>query len=235
MSLPMYVPGMPGMRTEKTATHRIVFRQGDWNSFLAGGRIIDGSESGDPGNTGDVRVLRPGTMMGKITSSGLYAPAFCGVVQSAYTSGGTTLTVSAAQAVEIDRLVGQSGTAELVAIGPPSAAGTVAVTDITHSAINTSSGAITVSSLGVNKIAGTLIAVKDGRQYPLVPIPDGYGVTVLDNDGSTALDVPFPDLPIAGVIDSSQLLLTWPSDTSLQAWIVSYMNSYCQYVFDHGL
>lgn len=233
MSLPGYVPGLPGVRASKTATHRIVFRQGDWDSSLSLGKIIDGSESRDPTNTGDLDVLRPGTLMGMITASGLYAPSFVGAITGAYTSGGTTLTVSAAAAVELDRLVGQAGTAELVAVGPPSAAGTVAVTSITHSAIDTSTGAITVSSLGVNKIAGTLIGVNDGRYTPLTLIPDGYGVKVTDTDG-TSIDVQFARFPIAGVITASQILPTWPSDTSLQAWIRDAMSTYGKFVFDYG-
>lgn len=233
MSLPGYVPGLPGVRATRTATHRIVFRQGDWDSMLSQGKIIDGSESRDAGNTGDLDVLRPGTLMGMITATGLFAPCFVGVLQSAYSSGGTSLSVTAAQAVELDRIVGQSGTAELVAIGPPSAAGTVAVTDIDHSAINTSTGAITVSDLGVDKVAGTLIARKDGRQTPLTVIPDGYGVKVTDVDGAS-IDVPFDRLPIAGVITASQLLPVWPSDTSLRAWIRDAMSTYGKFVFDYG-
>jgi hypothetical protein len=230
-----FVNGLPGVREAVESAHRIVFRQANWRNFLAGGRIIDGDQSGDPGNTGDVRVLRPGVMMGRITATGKYAPSFVGITQAAYTSGGTELTVTAAQAVEINRLVGGSGTAELTAIGPPSAAGTVALTSITHSAIDTTTGIITVTSLGVNKIAGTLIAVLDGRQLPLCFIPDGWGHYVLGPDGSTEIDTQFPDLPITGVVDSSQLLPGWPSDTSLQAWIVASMNTYSKYVFDHGL
>lgn len=226
-------PSLPGMTSARTASHRNIFLRAG-SDYLPGGRIIDGSESRDPGNTGNLGVLRAGLLMGQITSTGLYAPTIVGVLASAYTSGGVSLTVTAAQAVELDRLVGQSGTAELVAIGPPSAAGTVATTDITHSAINTSTGVITVSSLGVNKIAGTFICVKDGRQTPITFIPDNdYGVPVTDQDGNS-VDVSFPRMPITGVIDSSQII-NWPSDTSLRSWIVASLNGAAggQYVFDH--
>jgi hypothetical protein len=215
---------MPGLRAAKGASHRIVFRDGVIDGWLSQGKIIDGGQSRDPGNTGDVNVLRAGLLMGKISSSGKYAPSFVGAITGAYTSGGTTLNVGAAVAAELDRLLGQSGTAEMVAIGPPSANGTVAVTNVTHSQINTSTGDITVSSLGVNKVAGTLLAVNDGRLYPLSMIPDGFGYNVFDADGSTAVDIPFEKFPIAGVIDSSQLLPVWPSDTSIQAWIWSYLS-----------
>lgn len=225
MSLPGYVPGLPGMRTAKSAVHRICFFQGDWSSDLGGGKIINGAQSRDVTNTGDLDVLRPGTLMGKITASGKYAPSIIGAITGAYTSGGTELTVSAAAAVELDRLVGQAGTGELVAIGPPTANGTLAVTAFDHSAINTSTGVLTVTSLGVNKVAGTLIAVNDGRYLPLTVIPDGYGVPVTDVDRQTSLDVPFAPFPIAGVILSANLLPVWPSDTSIQAWIFGSLSA----------
>lgn len=234
MSLPGYVPGLPRVGTAASATHRIVYKQADWTSMLAQGRIIDGDQSRDVGNTGDIDVLRAGLLMGKITATDKYAPAFVGAITEAYTSGGTELTVSVAAAVELARLVGQSGTTELVAVGPPSAAGTVAATAFTHSAIDTETGVITVTSLGVNKIAGTLIGVNDGRYTPVSVIPDGYGVKVTDVDGTTDLDVQYPALPIAGVIISANLLPVWPSDASLRAWIRDQLSTYGKFVMDYG-
>lgn len=232
MSLPGYVPGLPGIRAVQSAVHRIVFKQGDWHSDLALGKIINGALSRDSGNTGDLDVLRPGLLMGKITATGKYAPSLLGIITGAYTSGGLSLTVSAAQAVEINRRVGSSGS--LKAIGPPTAAGTVASTSVTYSAINTTTGVITVSDLGVNKIAGTFITGTDGSETPLTVIPDGHGHKVTDIDNTTNLDVPFPQFPIAGVIIASQLLPAWPSDTSLQAWVEAALNAHGKFVFDYA-
>jgi hypothetical protein len=227
------VYGLPGLRTAVTATHRIIFKGGRWDYVsLPGGATIDASESRDPANTGFLGNLRAGLLMGKITATGLYAPSILGAISGAYTSGGTSLTVSAAVATEIDRICGQAGTAELVAIGPPTANGTNAVTDITHSAINTTTGVITVSDLGVDKVAGTLIARKDGRQLPITLIPDGYPIKVTDSEG-TSVDVGFPKLPIGGTIISENILPVWPSDTSIMAWIVEQLNAAGQFVFDH--
>ena len=227
---------MPGLGSARTASHRHVFLQHS-EKLLAGGRLIDGDQSRDTGNTGNLDVLRAGTLMGKITLTGLYAPSIVGVLASAYTSGGTTLTVSAAVATELDRLLGQSGTAEFVAIGPPSANGTVAVTDVSHSAINTRTGAITVSDLGASKVAGTLIAVKDGRQLPATFISDldGYGVKVTDADGANLSVVEMPRFPVWGMVDSAQLLPVWPSDTSIRQWIVDQLvrAGQGQFVFNH--
>jgi len=232
MSLPGYVPGMPGMRTAQSAAHRIVFYQGNWDSDLGLGRIIDGSKSRDSGNTGDLDVLRPGVLMGKVTASGKYAPSIIGVTTGAVSATGTSVTVSAAQAVELVRRVGATGTIRLV--GPPSAAGTVATFTETYSSVNTTTGVITCSSLNADLIAGSFVCADDGSYLPLTLIPDGYGVKVTDTDGSTNLDVPFAPFPIAGVITSSQLLPAWPSDTSLQEWVRDKLNLYGKYVFNHG-
>ena len=224
--------GMPGVKSLRSATPRRIFLTDEGRVYLPSIQSIDGTLSRDPGNTGDLPVLRPGLLMGKITASGKYAPSVLGVTTAAYTSGGTTLNVSAAQATEIARRVGASGS--LYAVGPPSAAGSVAVTSVTYSAIDTTTGDITCTSLGVNKIAGTLLAATDGTHLPITLIPDGYGVVVTDTDGTTSLDVPFPQFPIAGVITASQLLPVWPSDTSLRAWVRDQLNTYGKFVLDYG-
>lgn len=230
MPSPNVVTGMPGVRTARSAIPRLALRDGIFD-YLSQGRIIDGAQSRDVGNTGDLDVLRAGLLMGKITSSGKYAPAVVGAITGAYTSGGTELTVSAAAAVELDRLVGQAGTGELIAIGPPSAAGTVAATAFDHSAINTTTGVITVTSLGVNKIAGTLIAVNDGRSTPISLIPDGYGIKVTDGSG-TSLDEQWPDFPAGGIVLTANLLPVWPSDTSLRSWIETSLKTHGTFVLD---
>lgn len=233
MTQPLYVPGLPGLRTAKTAVHRIVFRQGDWTSVLAGGRIIDGDLSRDVGNTGDLGVLRAGKLMGKVTTGGKYRPAVIGLTTAAYTSGATSLTVPAAVATEVARLrTLAGGNITLRVVGPPSAAGTVAEISTTCSAA--SGTTLTITDLAANMISGAIVAPGDGAHTPVAVIPDGYGVNVFDTDNATALDVPYPNLPIAGVIDSTQVI-DWPSDTSLRAWIAEKMNLYGKYVFDHGL
>ncbi len=231
--LPIY--GLPGMRAARATAERIIFKQyGDLD--LAGGKYIDGSQSRDPGNDPDVQTLRCGMLMGRITAAtfgtvDMYAPSIIGITSGAYTSGGTSLTVSPAQAAELIRVVGQSGTAELVAIGPPTANGTLAITDITHSAIVAATGVLTVTSLGVDKVAGTFIAVKDGRQIPRTFIPDGSGLRVTDADG-LSITREFPEVPVAGLVISANFLPGWPSDTSLQAWIRDSLNTYGRYIFD---
>jgi hypothetical protein len=223
------VIGQPGMQSVQTASQRVVFKSKYGEMYLPGGKLIKGSKSGDPGNTGDVRRLRAGMLMGMDSTNKYWAPTIIGVLNSAYTSGGTTLTVDAAVVTEIVRRVGASGS--LKCVGPPTAAGTVAVTSVTYSAA--SGTTITVTSLGVDKIAGSFICAADGTQTPLAFLPDGWATQVVDQYGTDA-DVDFPMIPVGGIVWSSQLI-NWPTDTSLQAWVVSSLcaSGVGHFTFDH--
>lgn len=206
--------GMPGVSAIAVADHRIVFRQTS-ELFLAGGRVINGLKSADPLNTGYLRILRPGLLMGKITATGKYAPSVIGALTQAEAAAATSVTVLAAQAVELVRRVGTTGTVRFV--GPPSAAGVVATFTETYSAVNTATGVITVSGLDAALIAGSFLADNDGSYLPVSFIPDGTGIKVTDHNGLDQ-DEPFPRLPVWGIITPSQLI-PWPTDTSLQAWV----------------
>lgn len=225
------VPGLPRVGTAKEAQHRLIFREYSHN-YLPGGKIIAGADARDPGNTGDVDQLRAGLLMGKITASGKYAPSIIGVSTGAIAAAATTINVSAATAAEIVRRIGTTGTLRF--IGPPTANGTVATFTETYSAVNTGTGDITISAADAALVAGSFVADNDGTYLPVAPIPDGFPLKVTDNDG-TDLDVPFPLLPVSGVIISANLLPVWPSDTSLQQWLVDQLerNGYGKWVFDY--
>lgn len=186
--------------------------------YLPAGRIIDGSKSRDPLNTGDVDVLRPGLLMGKITASGKYAPSIIGVTASAAASGATGITVSAAVATEIVRRIGSTGTFLLTNV--PSAAGTVAHATVTYSAVNTSTGVITNTALGAAAVAGSLVRPLDGSQTIKGGLDDFIKVT---DDSSTDQDTSMPRLCVSGFADASQII-NYPADTSLQAWLKGQMN-----------
>lgn len=220
---------MPSIGSEDTYQFRRVLWSDQNAMRLPHVGKIDASESNDPTNTGDLTTLQPGLCMGRITASGLWAPAFVGLTTAAYTSGGTTLTVAAATAVELERLVGQSGTNELVCIGAPTAGGTVAVTAFTHSAINTSTGDITVTSLGVTKHSGCLIGVNDGRYTPRGILDEGYGIRVVDNNANR-VDVALQSLLVGGFIDTAQVI-NYPAsaNTGLIDWLKTNIKG--QYVW----
>lgn len=221
--------GMPGFGSEKIAKHRTVAADG-YLQFLPGGVTLDGTKARDPDNPdyptdvlGQYR-LRAGLLLGKVTSGGKWANSILGVTSGAYTSGGTSITVSAAEAVEIVRRVGSSGNLNFV--GPPAASGTVAVIQQAFSAVNTSTGVITITSLGANLISGAFVMPTDGSQTIRSFLPDGWEL-YLPLDGS---DRPDAQVPIEGNVDGSQLL-PWPADTSLQQWVRDQLNAYGKFVF----
>ena len=224
--------GIPGVKSDRTATPRKLLISLTNAIFLAVGKIIDGEKARDPLNTGDLDVLRAGMLMGKITTGGKYAPSIIGVLPSAHTSSGTTvtsMTIGVANAVELVRRIGSSGTFKLT--GPPSAAGTVATTTVTYSAVNTTTGVVTITDIAVNKIAGSFIQPTDGSETPLGLIPDGYGIKVTDQDAAD-IDVQLPKLLIGGYLDASQII-NYPSDTSLIAWVKAQLRaSGGPYIFD---
>jgi hypothetical protein len=230
-SNPGYIPGLPRIGSIAKAVHRRIFL-GDIEWYLAGGRIIDGTNADDPGNSPDVAVLRPGTLMGQITSSGLYGTSVIDTLQSAYTAGGTSLALTVAGAAALNRRVGASG--NLTLTGPPVAGGIVARATVAYSAINLSTGAVTITSPGISFISGSFVQPTDGSQDPVTPLPDGWNWNTLDVDGQTRLSVPFQFFPVGGLIQSSQLL-PWPSDASLQAWIVGKLSNQggSKFIFDH--
>jgi hypothetical protein len=182
-------------------------------AYLPVGGVIDGVKTRDVANSDNQRYLRAGLLMGKVTSGGKWANSFIGATQAAYTSGGTSLTLTAAAAVELVRRIGSSGT--FVLIGPATAGGANNSTTVTYSAVNTSTGVVTITNIGANRIAGCLVGQGDGSEIPRSFIPDGLGELIPD---ASPFDTNFPRIPIGGIIQSDRLI-DWPTDTTLRTYI----------------
>lgn len=179
------IGGLPRVGTERSTSMRRVFKSLNRYEVRPSSKIISGSASRDSGNTGNLDVLRPGLLLGKITSGGKYAPAILGVSTEAITGASTTITVSAAQAVEIVRRIGASGTFKFT--GPPTAAGTVRTVTVTYSAVNTTTGAITVTAIGVADVwTLTAPAGQDGGFYQL-RVTTGKGTSAESSQITAAL------------------------------------------------
>lgn len=222
------IVGRPGIGAARTSAYRNVFREQDSTRHMTGGDLIDGA-SRDPFNAEDPFLLQPGLLMGRVTASKEWRPTILGVSANAYTAGGTTITVTAAAAAAIVARVGATG--NLSYYGPPAASGTGALLGpIAFSAVNTTTGAVTTATLGANLVAGGLVVAGDGSEVPRSVIGDGWGV---QTDGT---DMDWPHVPVAGVIDSAKIL-GWPSDTSIQAYIVASMdaNGVGKFIFSHLL
>lgn len=171
MSIQAPIVGLPGFGSVRTSAHRLIFRDAQISGFLSGGKIISGAASRDPGNTGNLDVLRSGLIMGKITSGGKYAPSILGVTTGALLTGGTTVSASAATVTELVRRIGATGTFKIT--GPPAASGTVRTLTATYSAASGTS--ITITALGVNEVqtVNLVTAGTGGNLRLIVPKPDG--------------------------------------------------------------
>jgi hypothetical protein len=240
MSVLSQVQGLPGQRAAKTVQHRTVMR-GAWvPDIMPAGKFLAGDASRDPGNTPDVGRLRAGLVIGKITSVvnslgtvGYYAPSILGVTSNAQAVGDVSITVSTAVATELSRRCGASGTFKLR--GPAVANGLVQVETVTYSAIVTATGVITVTAIVNNYIAGSFVQPTDGSEDPLTMLVQGYPLQATDFDGTSITAQQIPELAISGVVQSAQLLPVWPSDTSLQAYLVSRLarTGGADFTFDH--
>ena len=113
-----------------------------------------------------------------------------------------------------------------------SAAGTVVTATVTYSAVNTTTGVVTCTNIGANKISGCLVCPTDGSETFKTFIPDGFGLNVFNSSGSAA-DQPFPQFPTAGTIITANVL-NYPSDTSLVAWFKLQFaaNAEGKFIFD---
>jgi hypothetical protein len=162
---------VPGVGTTITAAPRKVLLTPDGAVFFPRGKIIAGAYSRDPGNTGDIDVLRAGMLMGKRTPDNKYAPSILGQLTVAGTAAGATITVAAAVGTELDRRVGAGGIFKVV--GPPTDGGTVAVlNNLSYSsqtggvitlATNTAVAEVQTNTLDALMTAGTYTLTYDGE------------------------------------------------------------------------
>lgn len=172
--------GRPGYGTEQSAAYRNVFQDGMIGYLPGSNGVIDYTKTRDPGNTSLVTTLRPGLVMGRVTSGGKWANSILGLTGGALTSTGTSITVPEAVGDEIVRRFGSSGTFKLT--GPPTAAGTVRSATVTYSAVAAASGGnrvITNTAVGVNEVQTlTFGAAATGGTLRLrIPLANGTFVT----------------------------------------------------------
>ncbi|VTT96557.1 unnamed protein product [Gemmataceae bacterium] len=209
--------GRPGVSAARTAQILTVCRSVARSVFYPHGGIIDGA-SRDYGNSDNLYLLRPGLPMGRVTSSKKWKPSVVAVTQGAYTSGGTSLTLTAAGATELVRRVGASGTFTLKSAA--TAGGTLTSDTVTYSAVNTGTGVVTITNIGANRITGSIVTAADGSEVPLTVIPDGYGIEV----PTSGADVDFPHILTGADLDVARII-DYPADATLKTWLKTAMRS----------
>jgi hypothetical protein len=221
--------GKPGVMTTYTATPREIFLANrQFAQFIAQPVTIDGNLSGNALNAPYNWLLYAGTVLGRVTASGKYAPSILGLTAAAYAhSGGsnTTLTTDVNTAAELLRRIGATGTFKLT--GPPVASGTVGVQTITYSAVNTTTGAITITAASADAVAGSFIQPTDGSETPVTLICDAWGNKVIDQLNTTRVDVFDAQLLAAGGTINTAVIANYPADSSLKAWVKAGLKSTC--------
>ncbi len=221
--------GKPGVLQSYLAVPREVFLANrQFAQFVASPVTIDGTLSSNPLNAPFTWLLFAGTPMGRVTATGKYANSIIGPTSAAYAhsnSSNTTLTTDVNTAAEIVRRFGTSGTFKLTA--PPVSGGTVATQVVTYSAVNTSSGVITITALGADAISGALIQPTDGSESIVSLLCDVWGQKVVDQLNTTRVDVFEPQLLAAGGTINVASIVNYPADPSLKAWVKTSIKSAC--------
>jgi len=210
--------GMPRIGTKRTTTPRKVLKYAHfYNNPPVIGIMLDGTQTRDVANTSDTDHIRAGMVLGKVASSGKYAPWCVGVTTAAIAGSGTSITVAAATVTElVRRLGGTTGTGWL--IGPAKTAGAADALAERITISNATGTTITVSAVTNAFIAGSVITCDDGTQDPLGILYgyNGYPVKVTDEDDSNI--TVGTNMLIMGVYDESQLI-TLPADSETKEWL----------------
>ena len=128
------------------------------------------------------------------------------------------------------RRIGASGTFKLT--GPPTAAGAVATQAVTYSAVNTTTGVITITALSADAISGSFVQPDDGPETMLCLINDGTGIEVTDEDNAD-IDVPFVQPVIAGFVDASQII-NWPTNAVLRTYVRDQLRNTTNVILDYS-
>jgi hypothetical protein len=216
------ITGLPGTGTPVVAVPKNIFRSLDGLKFAAGGVVLDGNACGDWSNSDHPEVLQAGLILGKL-STGKYAPTILGILQQAQASTDTSITVAVAQATEIARRIGTSGT--LTIAGPTTTGGTVASATHNYSAVNTTTGVITLTAaLGAALALGSLVMGNDGSQTAVGILPTEFGIRMTD-PSNLRLDQPLSHLLISGDLVAANITGFTNLDPSVQTFVRSELNS----------
>lgn len=165
--MPSAFTNVGGIRQGPSITPYNIFATRDFNvpAYITSSIIIDGNATRDTGHIGAVTLLRPGLLLGKETAApNKYANSVYGLTSVAYGGNQTTINVNPAVATEIVRRAGSSTSGTFNVTGPAVTGGTVRTLLATYSAVNTTTGAITVTALAT----AVVNAVNQIEAFPFV-------------------------------------------------------------------
>jgi len=193
---------------------------------VRGGGVIDGANSRDATQSNPV-YLGAGMPLGRLTSGGRYAPSVIGLGE-AYTSGGTTLTTTPAAAAELVRRIGLTGTFNLKGI----VSGAVASNQVTYSAVNTTTGAITITNIGVTYAADSWIQPEDGSETVVTIYNgsnEGFPQRMTREVDGTDVNTRLPVAIAALVIEAN--VTFWPAAGVFRTALRTELNSFGNFQF----
>ena len=196
----------------------------DHAQFVAAPVTIDGTLTSCPANAPYVFQILPGTLLGRVTATRKFAASVLGLTSAATASGATTIQTDADTAAEVVRRLGAGGTLKLT--GPPAAGGAVATQAVTYTAVNTSTGAITFAATSAAAVGGSLIQPADGSETILTLVADVFGIKVTDQTNVNRVDVFDPRLLLAGGTLNTPMIVNYPPDPALQAYVKAALKSF---------
>ncbi len=232
------VGALPGWGPQQDALGRRIYWSQDHKVFAPGGLVIDGSQSRDltnltVGGAAQYDVLQAGLVMGKegasATNPGMYRNSIIGATTAQIPASATTsISVSAAVATEVQRLITQAGANVSLTLYGPATANTGLATSVnSQTVVATSASGTTISTQSFTPsqifIAGTLVCPADGSQVPKCLIEKEDGIEIMDRFGNY-YNAQFPQPLVGGAIESAQIV-NYPSDTGLQAWLKNQLRA----------
>jgi hypothetical protein len=227
--------GLPGVDAARTVTPRDILWTDVGAAFAPGFAVIEGASCRDAGNGTDIHVLRAGYLLSRDPNdSDKYKGTIVGTTTANSASDGTSITVSAADATEINRRYGSSGSGEFYIVShdsdSPSESTSVNYAQaVEHSAINTTTGVITCTALsGDNTFgAGSLLIANEAVRNIVDEntiylndtfiLYDRYGTRVT-NESDTSVDVGFAKVLVAGQVNTSYIV-KYPTNVVLRNWL----------------
>lgn len=224
--------GQPGVKADRNATPRRVTRSDNHREFYPGGVPVDGAISRDLTNTGDTDILQAGTLLGMVIASKKFAVSIMGNLGVLHDTSvvTTALTLPAAVAVELDRRIGQSG--NLTLTGPVVTDGTLNTETVAFTAVNTTTGVVTITATTNDFAIGTWVQAADGSEILKGLVNDGFGLPVFDRTDQTNETVDLETLIVGAFIRTSQVLSV-SADTTLIAEMKKQLRaSGLGYLFD---
>ncbi len=223
------ITGLPGIKTTRTATPLDVLMSDIGAVFLPSNLQIGSGQSRDPDNTGNIDVLRAGLLLSLDEDNDFYAATILGVTSGGIASGGTTLNVTTQCATEINRRYGGSGTGEFAVVGSSNVfsdeTALPSMEKLTHSAVNTTTGAVTIDATINNYPANSLViggeSVRNVANAELtqtfILVSPKWGLKVTDedsNDIATALANPL----VGGQVNIDRII-NYPGSGLMRHWM----------------